>query len=142
MSSSALEAQGMVIQRGAVGSPESPLTYTTIPEVTSISGPDGSASEIDVSDLSSTAKEFRMGLKDSGSVTLEFMYIPGNTVHANLRSDWSARTLTPFKLIFTDSPETVWYFDGYVQNFSTSAAVDAALAGSMTIRISGDITEA
>ena len=140
MSSSALESQDMTI--AYLDTSSSPETYTTIPEVTSISGPDGSASEIDVTDLSSTAKEFKMGLKDSGSVTLEFMYIPGNAVHSQLRTNWSDRTLTGFRISFSDSPATTWTFDAYVQNFSTSAAVDASLTGSITLRITGDITEA
>ena len=55
MSSNALESQGMAIKRGDGASPE---VFTTIPEVRSINGPDGSASEIDVSDLSSTSREF------------------------------------------------------------------------------------
>lgn len=139
MSSSSLESQGMVIAYNNTAA--SPNAYTTIPEVTSISGPDGSASEIDVSDLSSTAKEFKIGLKDSGSVSLEFMYIPVNAVHSALRTAWSNRTLTGFRITFTDSPATVWTFNAYVQNFSTTAGVDAPLAGTMTLRISGDISE-
>ena len=59
MSSNALESQGMTIARGDGASPES---FTTIPEVRAISGPDGSANQIDTTDLSSSAKEFRMGL--------------------------------------------------------------------------------
>ena len=77
MSSNALESQGMAIKRGDGASPE---VFTTIPEVRSINGPDGSASEIDVSDLSSTSREFRMGLQDEGSITLDMMFIPGNAV--------------------------------------------------------------
>jgi hypothetical protein len=139
MSTSALNSQGMDIAYLDVsGSPE---VYTSIPEVNTLAGPDGSASEIDVTDLASTAKEFLMGLKDSGSVTMEILYIPANVVHTALRANWDARTLTGFQITFTDSPATLWTFNAYVQNFAISAGVDAALTGSITLRITGDITE-
>ncbi|MGE0294966.1 MAG: phage tail tube protein [Hyphomonadaceae bacterium] len=138
MSSNALESQGMTIARGDGGSPEA---FTTIPEVRSISGPDGSANEIDVTDLSSSAKEFRMGLQDEGNITLDMMFIPGNTVHAGLRSDRANRTLRNFRLTFTDSPATVWSFAAYVQGLSVSNEVDSTTNASVTLRISGSITE-
>lgn len=138
MSSNALESQGMEIKRGDGASPE---VFTTIPEVRSINGPDGSASEIDVSDLSSTSREFRMGLQDEGSITLDMMFIPGNTVHAGLRTDRANRTLRNFQLVFTDSPATTWSFAAYVQGLSVSNDLDAVTTASVTLRISGSITE-
>ena len=138
MSTNALESQGMVIQKSDGASPE---VYTTIDEVTSIGGPDGSASEIDKSDLSSTAKVFGMGLKDNGSVALEIMYIPSNTQHAAMRTDWGNRAAGNYKILFTDSPQTTWTFNAYVQNFSISAAIDATLTGSVSLRINGDVLE-
>lgn len=138
MSVNALEAQGMVIKLSNGASPE---VYTAIGEITSIGGPDGSASEIDVTDLSSTSKEFKMGINDEGSVTLEGMFIPTDTQHAALRTHKSARTLANFQIVFTDSPVTTWSFSAYVTGLSISASVDAALTGSITLRITGDITE-
>jgi len=138
MSSNALESQGMVIKRGNGASPE---VFTAIPEVRSINGPDGSASEIDVTDLSSTAKEFRMGMQDEGSITLDMMFIPANTVHAGLRTDRANRTLRNFQLVFTDSPATTWSFAAYVQGLSVSNEVDGVTTASVTLRISGAITE-
>lgn len=138
MSANALESQGMTIKRGDGATTE---VFTTIPEVRSINGPDGSASEIDVTDLSSTAREFRMGLKDEGSITLDMMYIPANTVHAGLRADRASRTLRNFKLQFTDVPATTWSFAAYVQGFSVANDVDGVTTASVTLRISGSITE-
>lgn len=139
MSSSALTSQGMTFGRGDAASPE---VYTTIPEITTISGPGGSASEIDVTDLSSTAKEFRLGLQDEGSISFTINYIPGNTVHAGLRTDRAASTLRNFRIAFTDSPQTTWTFAGYVNGFTVDNGVDNVTTASVTIRISGVITEA
>ena len=141
MSSSALDSQGLTIARqNPTSSPVN--TYETIPEVSNVSGPGGQANEIDVTDLSSTAKEFRMGLQDEGSITLDINYIPANTVHAGLRSDRANQTLRSFRITFTDSPVTTWTFSAYVLGFEVSNAVDDVTKASVTLRVSGSITEA
>ena len=93
MSSSALDSQGVIISYLSV---DSPTTYTAIPEVVNIQGPGGQANEIDVTDLNSTAKEFRMGLQDEGSITMDILYIPANASHAALRTARAGQTLTGF----------------------------------------------
>jgi len=140
MSSNAIEAQGIIIARGT-GS--GPITYTTIPEIKSFTGPGGSASVIDVTDLSSAAKEKRMGLADEGQLQLTINYIPDNAVHVALRGDRAARSKVPFKITFTDSvPATVWTFEAFVTGFSVSGAVDGVVEAQVTLEITGAITEA
>jgi hypothetical protein len=138
MSSNALDSQGVVISYKSV---DSPITYTAIPEVSNIQGPGGQANEIDVTDLDSTAKEFRMGLQDEGSITLDIMYIPGNAAHAALRAARAAQALTGFQIAFTDSPVTLWQFNGFVLGFEISNSVDDVTKASVTIRVSGAVTE-
>ena len=138
MSSSALDSQGMLIQYGTAASP---IVWSTITEVSEISGPGGQAAEIDVTDLSSSAKEFRMGLQDEGQITLSVNYIPQNTVHEQLRTNRAAQTLTNFQIIFTDSPETIWRFTAYVLGLEISNSVDDVTKGSITLRVSGSITQ-
>lgn len=138
MSSLALESQGMQVFSGSGASPQ---VWSAITELFDIGGPDGSANEIDVTDLDSTAKEFRMGLKDSGTITLGLNYIPSNTVHTTLRTRWNARTINDYEMRFTGSPIVKWTFQAYVQNLSISNSVDAKTEGSITLRISGDVTQ-
>lgn len=139
MSSNAIETQGVVIKRGdGTGSPE---TFTVIPEVISFDGPGGSGNVIDVTDLSSLAKEKRMGLHDEGQLTLEINYIPDNTVHADLRSDRENRTLRNFQIVFTDTSDTTFDFAAFVTGFSISGGVDGVVTASVTLEISGAITE-
>lgn len=138
MSSNALDSQGMTLKRGDGGSPE---IFTAIPEIKQISGPGGAATEIDVTDLSSTAKEFRMGLQDEGEMTLAINYIPSNAVHAALRADRAARTLRNFEMLFTDSGVTKWSFAAYVKSLSIDNSVDGVTSGSITLRISDSIEE-
>lgn len=139
MSDIALEAQGMKIYVGDAGSPPN---LTEIPEVRSIAGPDGQASWIDTTDLASTGKEGRPGLKDEGQIRLSLFYVPDNSVHTTLRNAFSARTLKRFGIDFTDTaPITKWEFDGYVMGFSVRGEVDGAIQADVTIRITGAITQ-
>lgn len=139
MSANALEAQGLIFKRGDGAATE---LFTAIPEIKSFSGPGGSASVIDVSDLNSTGKEKRMGLKDEGQIQLTINYLPKNAQHAGLRSDRGARTLRNFKMEFTDNPKTIWSFAAYVTGFSVTGSVDGVVEAQVTLEISGSITEA
>lgn len=138
MSASAINAQGMKFAVSASGSPPS---FSNIPEINTIGGPDGSAALIDVTDLDSTGKEYLLGLKDEGAFSLEINYIPQNAVHAQLRSAWSNRTTMQFRVTFPDSTTTVWEFSGLVTSFQQNAAVDQVIKATVGIKISGSIYE-
>jgi hypothetical protein len=139
MSSNALEAQGMLIK---IGNGASPQVFTTISEIKTFSGPTGSAAVIDVTDLSSTAKEKRMGLADEGQLSFTINYIPDNTQHTLLRTRRASREETDFKMVFTDdSPSTTWSFSAFVTGFAVSGAVDNVVEANVTLEITGSITQ-
>ena len=139
MSSNALEAQGMLIK---IGNGASPQVFSTISEIKTFSGPTGSAAVIDVTDLSSTAKEKRMGLADEGQLSFTINYIPDNTQHTLLRTRRASRVETDFKMVFTDdSPSTTWSFSAFVTGFAVSGAVDNVLEANVTLEITGSITQ-
>ena len=136
MSTSALSSQGVTIAVGA-GSPDVPVT---IPDVVSINGPSGSATVIDASDLSSTAREKVMGLMDEGQVTLEMHYLPDNAVHETLRAARAAKTLKSFVITFTDTVPATWFrFNAYVTGFAVTSGVDQLLNASVTLEITGAV---
>lgn len=137
MSENAIKALGTLLKLGA----GSPLVYTTIAEINSFSGPGGSASVIDVTDLSSPAKEKIAGLNDNGQLSFECNLVPSNTQHAALREAKENGTKINLKLIFTDTAATEWTFTAIVTGFSVSGAVDGVIKASVTLEISGDITE-
>lgn len=135
-----IRSQGMTI---GVSDLSSPVTYTTIDGVVSIAGPTGTATVIDTTDLSSTAKEKLIGLRDWGSVTLGMKFDPSDATHAAFKTDLGSATSKSYQITFTDaSPSTTWTFSGYVTGFGPNAAVDAVVGADLTIEISGDITEA
>ena len=136
MASTAIAAQGIAIARFGAS------TFETIPNVVSFQGPGGQASVIDVTNLASTAKEKRMGLRDEGQLSLTLHFNPDDTVHQGLRSDRTNRTRRQFKITFTDATPITWTFYGFVTQFSVQGGVDAVVESSVTIEIDGDITEA
>jgi predicted secreted protein len=135
MSTNAIKAQGTLLKLGA----GSPLSYTTIPELSSFSGPGGNASVIDVTDLASSAKEKLAGMNDNGQLGFELNFIPGNAQHLALRTAKENGTICSFQLVFTDG--TIWTFSAIVTGFATSGAIDGAVKASVTLEITGDITE-
>jgi predicted secreted protein len=138
MSTDAILAQGTLF---AVSANASPPSFSNIPEIRTIGGPDGTAPTIDVTDLDSTAREYVLGLKDEGAFSLGIMYIPANAVHAELRAAWANRTEKRFRVTFTDSGTTVWEFNGFVTGFSQNAAVDTVIEATVGIKITGSIYE-
>lgn len=113
-------------------------TFTTIVNVRSFSGFDGAASEIDVTNFSSVAKEFVLGLVDSGMFSFEMDYDSDNTGHVALRSKQVSGVLTGFKLSLPDA--TVITFNAYVKKFSLAGGVDAVVRTAVDLRITGAIT--
>lgn len=108
-------------------------------EITSIDGPGGSNSEIDVTSMNSTSKEFRNGLRDSGEVSLEMNFVPGDVGQVDLREQ-QAKTNTAGNYVMTLSDDTTLTFSAFVRNFRAQGAVDDKVSASCTLRVTGDVT--
>lgn len=131
----AIESQGITLQYSS----GSPTSFSTIANVVGFSGPGGSASVIDTTNLSSTAKEKLMGLPDEGQFTLDLNFDPDSASHQALRAARAARTRTEFKINFTDTTPTTAIFWGYVLGFQVTGAVDQQVKVSVTIEIDGAV---
>lgn len=115
-----------------------PVAFTQIANIKDFSGFDGSASEIDVTNLSSAAKEFRLGLVDPGQFTINIDYDPTNPGHIALRARQVSGVLSNFQLTLPNL--SVITFSGYVKKFSLAGGVDAVAKTAVDIRISGAVT--
>ncbi len=133
--SDAIETQGFKFEIAADGG--SPLSYVQVNEVVSFSGYDGQAAQIDVTHLRSDAKEFRMGLQDNGTFTINVNYLPGDTGQKNMRAAKSSREIQNFRATYSDGSKDT--FQGYVLSNPKSGGVDAKVDGSFAIKISGDV---
>jgi len=131
----AIESQGITVQV----STGSPTAFGNIANVVGFSGPGGSASVIDVTNLLSTAKEKLMGLPDEGQFTLDINFDPDAASHVELRDARAARTRIEFKINFTDAAPASARFFGYVLGFPVAGAVDQAVKVSVTIEIDGAV---
>jgi hypothetical protein len=115
-----------------------PVTTTAIANIKDFSGFDGSASEIDVTNMSSSAKEFRLGLTDPGQFTINIDYDNSNAGHIALRARQVSGAISPFTLTLPNL--AVITFFGFVKKFSLAGGVDAVAKTAVDIRISGAVT--
>jgi hypothetical protein len=129
-----LKSQGCAIFLSDDASPE---VFTEVGQVMSISGPDGSTGEIDVTNLASTIKEFVPSLPDMGTVSCETSWDHATTAnnHAAINTAFLAQTTKSWQIRLSDSPQTVIAFLGFPNSFSTSIGVDDKVGMTFGVRI-------
>lgn len=136
MASTAISAQGTTVQVDdtVVGTPD-----VVINNIASFSGFDGEASEIDATNLSSQAKEYKIGLKDFGSFSMEIHPDFDDAGQNVLRT---AGNVTKTLKVTLPNGKTLT-FEGLVKNAdSLNGGIDAVLTGTVTIKISGPVVRA
>lgn len=140
MATQALSAYGTLLKRGDGGAPE---TFTTVPEVRSISGPSTETDEAEVTTHSTAAagayREYILTLIDAGSIEFDINYVPSDAVHQGVRADFIARTKRNWQLVLPGNVQTI-SFTGYVKTFSMEFPVDDAITASVSIRLTGAVT--
>ncbi len=133
-----LDTTGLTYTSGGTATP---ATYTAIANIKSISDfESGSASEIDVTNLASTAKEKRLGLVDNGGFSLGIHHSnadPGQAALAARRADGAAVNM---KVILPSGTTPTASFSALVKKFSKNAAVDGVVEGTVDITVNGAIT--
>ena len=134
-----IDTTGMTITAGS--GTATPVTFTVVNNVKSYTGFDGSASELDKTNLSSTAKEFALGLVDPGQFSIEFDTDLNDAGQAALRAKQQSGVISSFKLVLPGVVSNLTYtWSGYVKKFSQTGGVDQIVKGSCDIRISGPVT--
>lgn len=140
-----LESQGIQIywSTGTGTTLISTGSSALIGQVVGFNGPTGSAGKIDVTNLGSTAKEFLMGLRDEGDLSLDVMYDPADLGQARAFVDRGTRTLRAWAIKLTNSTTAgeILYVKGlgYMTGFAVTGAVDDAVKASLTISITGAV---
>jgi predicted secreted protein len=138
----AVNAFGTLLKIGDGGGSE---VFTTIAEVTNISGPSLSLDTIEVTNHSSTNgwKERIAGLLDAGEVTFDINYLPTDATHsfsAGLVKDMVNRTKRNFKIVFPNTGNTTWTFSAFVTKFQPKAPTNDRLTASVSLMITGQPT--
>ncbi|WAV92472.1 hypothetical protein NB643_04535 [Oxalobacter aliiformigenes] len=135
MASTAISAQGSSIAINTAESGEA--TWTKIKNVISFTGFDGAASEIDVTDLDSTAKEYRLGLQDYGKFSFEMHIDRTDAGQLALEAARKSGKVVQLKLTLPDGEAAT--FNVLVKSTPISGGIDAVLKGSVETRITGDV---
>jgi len=131
----AIESQGVTLWVDEGASP-----FTLVGELVSFSGPDGQASVIDVTDLSSTAKEKLMGISDEGQISLELNLDPADSGQDRIRALRDSRAANNYQLYLSDTANTTLSFSAFALQFSIAGGVDEKISLSVTLEISGAVT--
>lgn len=113
-------------------------TFSNFCELTGANQQDGSADQIEVTTICSTAKEFEQGLSDSGTLQLDYNAAPNSTVQTALRAAKVAGTQIAVKLVFPNSGGTIIML-GTVQQQSITGQVNGVWTGSTTMKLTGPI---
>lgn len=133
-----INTQGCAIR---ISDGNSPLVYSDVEEVLSFSGPSGSRSVIDVTSLSSTGREKEVGIPDYGQVTFEINYSGLNTNHLALYDLFQSGVAREFQIVFDRSPEEIYSFQAFVLNFQFQTGIDDVVKASVTLEISGTVSD-
>lgn len=137
MGALAIVATGTLLKFGDGASPEQ---FTSIPEISKLSGP---AIKFDLLDSTThdTVGGFRTylpGLADGDQVQAELNYRPSNAVHIAVREDSYARVVSNFQMIFPDSADNQVDFSGFVSQLAPKADVGTILMASLNVKVTGE----
>lgn len=131
-----LDAFGVALQRSDMAT--TPV-FTSIANVTSVSGPEIERETYDVTahDSEDGWREFIGGLKDGGEVSLEVNYDPRK--HDDLVADFEDTEARDYKLVF---PGTLgsWQIKAFLTGFSSEEPVDDKMSGELTFKVTGKPT--
>lgn len=131
-----LAAKGCKFQYGNGSGSE---TFTDVAQVRSIGDFGGDSSEIDCTDLASTAKEYLMGLPDNGDVQVTIAYDPSDVRHNAFFTREYLQSSNNYKIV---TGTANWAFAAYVKSFKiVGLAPDGLVEAQVTLRINGAITK-
>lgn len=99
----------------------------------------GTATEIDVTTFCSTAKEFRLGLEDSGTMTVTGHWKQGNPAHDVIRTAAGDKLSRLVTVTFEDG--SIFKCLAFVAQRSWTAAVDGVVTASYSFRLTGETEE-
>lgn len=134
-----IKTQGTKLRLAAASSP---ITYTNMANVTSISGLGGQKGDIDITNFDSTAKEFLTGLEDPGQVQVEINYSPSDATQDTLWGLKESGDLRGWRIQLSGaSPSPYFAFSATVQQFQINFQTDDVVRATVTLRVSGSITK-
>lgn len=137
MANNAIVTQGTIITLTVPGVPP---VVAVIEDATGWTGPSFTRNEIDVTHLASTAKEYKLGLKDPGQFSIDVNYnIWDDAGQEQAWKQLGSNVEIAVKVRVPGTPERGWDFNALVLNFETTGATDDRITGTITLRVTGDV---
>ncbi len=99
----------------------------------------GKAAEIDISTLASTAKEFRQGLQDFGSVTVSLVRSNDDAGQAALLTAHAAQASQTCVIVLPSGTLKTATFTAFVVSITSDVDKDGVVMGDAVLRISGPV---
>jgi hypothetical protein len=133
----ALHSQQSHLLMASAGSP----AFAEVEEVTSITGPDGSANLIDVTHLRSTAKEYLQGIPDWGKLSLDCNFT-AETQQMALRDMYRNQAVAKaFELMIPDDAGGYhqFAFDAVCLSWQLASPTDGKVGLTISLQITGDM---
>lgn len=127
-------AFGTLLQYG--DDPDSPSTWTTIAEVTSISGPGASLDFDDATHMESPDgfEEPIPTIGRFGSVSASCNHLKSDTTHNTLITKQKNKTRTSFRVLFPGGARAA-QFAGYIESYNSDHSHDAKAGFDLSIRL-------
>lgn len=129
--------KGTLFQRSTDGT-----TYTTVAEVRDISLDFPESDRVDFTHMTSpnSFRESKASWKGEATCTIDISYVPTNSTHQDLVSDWKNGTERYWKVIFTDDVNSELTFDGYVSSFPIELPFEDRVSSNFTIFVTAEPT--
>lgn len=115
---------------------------TAVPALKSLDGPAMEIESVDTTamDTPNATRTFAPTLINSGKITLEVDLDPDDVVHQQLISDAAAKTVRAFEIDETDPTPTTRAGSGFITSLEIKRPMDGIDTMSVTIQVSGPIT--
>ncbi|RJP21675.1 MAG: hypothetical protein C4529_07040 [Deltaproteobacteria bacterium] len=135
---SARSGFGALLKRGDGGAPE---VFTTVAEVVNIGETKTRLATVDATHMESPDQHMEKipTLLESGDVTLELNYLPGDTTQNNVRNDCLNRSLRNFQITIPGSAKIV-SFSAYVTECGPAFPHDGKMTQNVTLTPTGKVS--
>jgi hypothetical protein len=131
--SEAIESQGFKFE---VHTTDSPGIWLEVKEMKTWNEAQAESADIDITHLRSIRKEYLVGLADDGTLSMDCNFLLKDPGQLEMRSARSDRQERSFRVTYSDG--SIATFSGFVKSFPHQGAVDAAVTGSVSIRVTGE----
>lgn len=125
----------------AIGDGGGPETFNAIGGIISYGGfGAGSATVIDVTDLSDTYKQKIAGQIDSGEISLSCNADTANTYQTQVKTDFLAGTVRNFRITLTDTGPSTITFAAVISSMTYSVTMDDKITLEISLAVTGGYT--